>query len=218
MGDFEDKIERKEVIKALTNKPTDAELKIYEEDVVNVAENGADFVFRNDNHYHAAIVIKNILTYAQDEILIFDGNLSNDIAGKSEDFLAVLKACVQVEGKIVKIAVEDRLEDGIESPIEELLRELCAEYPKNVVVKLTDEAFLQGISDARKKLGIKERVHFTVGDRSMYRIELPLNSRKAFCNFGSTNIAKCFAKAFDAGFDNCRNYFNKKVSDASVTA
>lgn len=188
-------------------RPSDEELKVYEDAVLTLAEFGTDFVFQNDNIYHAGIVIKNIIKWAEKSIRIFDQDLRGDISETSDEFLPALRDAVVVDGKTLHVVVESKVNAGKMSRIYSLLQTLVAERPNQVIVKLANREFTDAVGEVRKAMRAPQRIHFTIGDEKMYRIELPLQSRKAFCNFNSKNIAGRLADVFEDKFEDCPNYF-----------
>ena len=192
-----------------TDAPND--LQTYKEAVNELARLRSSLIFQNDNINHASIVIEAIIENSEKEVLIYDDKLNGDISDKSSSFLETVNEFVVAHHGSVKIVVEDT-NGGNESNIETVLRNLVKVHPGKVDVRKQSAEFRNEIGRVCQRLQIQTKVHYTVGDSRMFRLEFPAGPRKALCSFNSSAVAGQLRKPFDVAFGTCEKYFQTETA------
>lgn len=179
---------------------------LYEDAVDTLAKNRTAFLFRNDNIQHASVVIKKIIEYAKESVAIYDSDLSGDVSDQSPDFLDILRKSVKKGNKVIRMVV-DTAPTSESSAIKRTLLNLASTYPNNIKVRVASPEFKIAVKAAAEKLGIADKIYFTVGDDRAYRLQSPLDKRKAFCNFNDLRTCQILLEAYDKEFLACSEVF-----------
>ncbi len=189
------------------NIEINASMDLYKNAVEALCLANSDFEFKNSSPEHAAIVITTMIKFAKKEVLIYDQDLSGDIALRSQDFFYAVKDFVQDGTKILKIVI-DRVDDeeGITKNFFSTLKQL---YPKNVIIKKSNDNFVNSINKINNN---NISINFAVADSKAYRIEESDNlkdyaNRKAFCCFNEPKLSIALKRAFEEQFDECPSAF-----------
>lgn len=161
----------------------------YRKFVLELAQNKVDRVFLNSDEEHALTVLVNMFNIATDTIRIFAGCLCEHV-GNQQEYIQALSNFVERGGRI-RILLNNYKEDLIcASNLYKRLAYYISEG-KDIQIKRTNaHPFLTKDPD-------KKEIHFTVIDKTGYRIETDIKERKAECNFNSPLMAKGIADFFD---------------------
>lgn len=161
--------------------------------VRSLAENMEDRMFLNSDEEKAIVVLVELIRKAQSELRIFAGSLCNSIGDNSE-YITAISEFIERSGKVY-ILLNNY--DSICAKNSNLYRRLAyyISQGKEIYVKSTDAKPYRTDDEERKP------VHFTVGDRTSYRIETDVEKRTAECNFNSHEVANTIADFFDSLFN-----------------
>ncbi len=162
-------------------------MKDYERAVSFLAQKKENFPFPNKGADHAAVVVSNILKYAQESVRMFSGALEGEVA-QNKNVIKELVKFVERGGKL-KILIER--EPSENSPLFNRVKELEKAY-NTTIIKNAPQEF---IDEMRKIFG--EIYHFIVADGKSFRIETDTNDYKAICNFNDPEIAESLERLFD---------------------
>lgn len=188
------------VIQFLTNNPISKimkdQIEIYRKSVEILALTESNLIFKNSNPIHANIVLTNIVKNSNEKILIYDDDLSGDIANVDLQFITEITEYVKNKNGVLKICVKGLCE---KNKFQDQIISLANDYPEKVYIKLANPEFRENI--------IKEfnsDLNFAVGDEQMFRLEYGntlLEERKAFCSFNNEEyplkVDNFFAKHYE---------------------
>lgn len=170
--------------------------------VSNLARSKSDFIFNNSNPDHASVVIAKMLEVAESEFIIYDDDLSGDLANRNEELYDNLAQFVRKKGKLR--VVVDNVSDS-SNRIYKFISDLHGQYPENVSLRKSSEEFRKGINALTKEIYPNEsEINFACGDRVSFRVETVKNQRKALCSFNRPSIANHFWQRFDLNYSSCR--------------
>lgn len=195
---------KKKKRKEMTMKPFDKENKddllTFKEAIRNLAELKSNFMFNNSNPDHAALVLTTMLEYSHKEFVIYDDNLSGDLANRENDFYYQLEGFVERNGRL-KIVV-DEVKDK-ESRIYQALVEMHKEHPERVSLRLASKDFQASVHELLIH-GVKHKdLNFACGDSTSFRLEADRGERKALCSFNRPDVASVLVSTFDKKFNTC---------------
>ncbi len=180
-------------------------LASYKNAVEDLCQSESDYEFKNSSPQHASIVLSTMIKHSTHEILIYDQDLSGDIALNSNDFFMSILDKAR-EGLIFKIVIDTIDEkDGFTNKFFKLLNKI---FPKNVYIKISNDKF----KDIIYKANNNKLLNFAVSDSKSYRIEeidngLDFTNRKASCCFNNPKFAKILKSVFDEQFSSCSPAF-----------
>jgi hypothetical protein len=195
-----------EKLRHAENETFSSDLDSYRKAVRTLAAARSPYLFQNATASHASVVIETILEFSKNEVFIFDDQLSGDISEKSPQFLNTLQQVVSPgANKRVSIVVERR--NAKPSRVEKTLKALYDANPASISVRLASEEFYGALMETRERLGIDEKIHFTVGDDRAFRLEIPPGARTAYCSFNGPKMAGALRNVFIETFDSCEDYF-----------
>jgi len=180
------------------------DVKKYIEAVENYASRKSDFVFSNSSDIHAAIVMTTMLSHSKKDFILYDEDLSNDVAGKYYNFYPALINFIQKNSSPSLHVVIDK-NGHHDTPIYKLLKILNSEYPEKVNIYLASDDFKDTIVKR-----FKSRVSFAVGDSSSFRLEQIKDEkvgRKAICSFKDHTVASLLAAVFNLKLNTCKKLF-----------
>jgi len=160
-------------------------MQTYIDFVEKLASEGQDEIFFNSGPTHASIVMSRIFKYAKDSVRIFCGGF-NGAVSNDDEYLKYLDDFLQKGGKL-KVLVEEDLSKG-QGKIFRVLRN----HKANVEVYQTSSRVTMN-----NGTGQPQRIHFTVGDDKMLRIETGVEDYRAQVNFGNTGEARVFIDLFE---------------------
>jgi hypothetical protein len=150
--------------------------------VDRLAKAGDNRTFFNSGPMHASIVMSRIFKYAKSEVLIFCGGFSGEVSSDSL-YLKNLEYFLNKENTKLKVAVEVYSKNE-HSKLHALLR--------NFLTKVEFYETDSRIINTEKG----SRIHFTVADKKMLRIETDVENFTAQVNFNSPDGEK-FGKIFE---------------------
>lgn len=178
-------------------------LQEFREAVAGLAESKSDFVFRNDDHEHAAIVISNMLKVANKSFVIYDDDLSGDIAEKSKD--GELYDCLTDfvnRGGLLRIVVDEV--SNTENNIYQHIANLKQQHSDNVFLSKSNDELRSKVNKfAADSRFTDTEINFASGDSCSFRLETVKNERKAICSFNKPDIASHLTSIFDSEFEHC---------------
>ena len=161
----------------------------YKEYVEQLACSRENEVFFNSGPVHAAVVMSRIFKHSNDIVRIFSGGFNGDVSN-DEEYLKYLEGFLKKpQSKIICIVENDLTNTPSPSRIFNVLKK----YPSKVEIYLTTIK-VRYTSDIS---GINKFIHFTVGDKTMLRIETGINEYVAQVNFGDEPLAKKYIDLFD---------------------
>ena len=157
-------------------------IQIYSDFVEILAREKQDKVFFNSGPNHAAIVMSRIFKYSQNSVKIYCGGFSGTVSN-DPDYLYYLEDFLKRNGRATILAEKDlSRSDAKVFPV------LC-KYPSQASIYTTSLRVTNGES--------RKSIHFTIGDRSMLRLETNVEDFTAQVNFGDQQTAEKFIKIFD---------------------
>lgn len=179
-------------------------LRDYEDAVETLASEKISHLFRNSSPHHAAIVLTAMLKYAEEEMKIYDEDLTGDISDKNPSFYSELDNFVR-SNKMLTVVVRNRTfmdcEDSESvSKIYLRLKDYTENYP-NVKVCLASDEFKEAIHNV-----FDTDVNFALGDDQSYRLELA-KDRHAVCDFNNKERGKKLNDAFVSTISSCNSFF-----------
>ena len=185
-------------------KKSDKIEKEYEKGVEYVAKEKDGFIFENDHIEHAGIVLTNLIKYSEKEVIIYDENLSGDIAFQYYKFIPTLKDQIKSKKKIIKFILKqkDSQKNSFIQDIQDLKED--KEYSKYIEIKIATDTLNEEI---RKLFTCGYECNFAIGDTNKFRIEYEKDERKAMCSFNNEKYPKKFIATVTQEFDKCLNYF-----------
>jgi hypothetical protein len=182
------------------------QLEEYKKAVEMLAQTKSPYTFSNQDSKHAAIVTEAILDFSEKEVCIYDNdlNLCGDASDTLEKFMPALERFAS-RGRILKLVIKNEYSTG--NPISKKLYELSTKYPQNILIKKACSRLVANLENVGEELTDIKHINFAVGDKRSFRLEFPAGSRTAFCSFNNQAYSERLANTFNAGFDNCDNYF-----------
>lgn len=168
------------------------EIATYKEFVRRLSDNNDERVFLNSSPSHAVVVTTQIFRKSKDTVRIFAKNLCRTI-GNDPEYIAALSDFIERGGK-VRILLNGYEESC--AILSNLYKRLAyyKSLGNDIIVKTTDaKPYLS--SDTAKK-----EVHFTIGDKTAYRIETDIENKTAQCSMNNPSVAEVVADFFDTQF------------------
>lgn len=151
------------------------------------AENEENFAIQNSATEHAAYLIKTLFKHAKEVVLIFTGNLHEDVYGRDElkeEAIAFLK-----KGPDKKLVIA--YQKGTSETI------LQGSFLKAVTSVVDNEKTGKlEIWDACRTDGMLEN-HFAIMDNKAFRYELDGEKRNAIANFNDEKYANILKSVFE---------------------
>ncbi|OGT89435.1 MAG: hypothetical protein A2286_06105 [Gammaproteobacteria bacterium RIFOXYA12_FULL_61_12] len=142
---------------------------------------------------HAAVLLKTMFTYANSEIRVYSGDLSEIVFGNPPLLEAVSSFISRANSKL-RILLQNAKDDA-----------WLDSHPLTVRMrKLAQSGVIHGSFDIRNASGSyadADAHHFTVMDQDGYRFELEHEHTKAIANFNEPKVARNLIKAFDEAFE-----------------
>lgn len=169
-----------------------ANLDSYRDFVRSLADRGDNKLFLNSDIERAIIVLVEIINKATSEVRIFAGSLHS--VEDNKDYIIAISEFVE-RGGTVKVLL-NQYDEALAKQSNLYLR--LAYYislGKPVELKTTKERPYRSSDEDKKP------VHFTVGDKTSYRVETDIEQRTAQCNFNDPKVASGIAEFFDKLFD-----------------
>ena len=166
----------------------------YKEYISYLAENKIDKNFINSDYGHAVDVFETLFENAQKSVKILAGSLTSEVSN-DQRYLLAISDFIERGGEL-KILLTDY--DGAKAKSSNLFKRLFFYKFKErpVFVKQT-KVIPYYSSDPDKK-----EIHFTVADKTSFRIENDTIERKAnYCNFNNKSTAENLTVFFDEVFD-----------------
>lgn len=177
----------------------------YKNSVQKLAELKSSHVFQNSNLNHAAIVIATMLEHSFKEFIIYDDNLSGDIADKNEQVYANLGKFIERGGRLR--VVVDSVQDK-SNRVYKLLEEMHGLYPTRVDLKYASKEFVEAVKNLRINNQSDREINFACGDETSFRLETLRGKREAYCSFNKPEVAKVLGNVFNKYIENCDSVLN----------
>jgi hypothetical protein len=180
----------------------DEKLENYKKSVEILAFSESNLVFKNSNHFHANIVLTNIVKNSKKNICIYDDDLSGDIALLDNQFITELTEFIKRKETVLKICIKEHCTSN---NFQNQLLNIAKSNPNKVFIKLANKAFKDEI--------IKEfdsDLNFAIGDVKMFRLEYgnsKIEERKAFCSFNNEEYPAKINRIFDNHFENLQSIY-----------
>lgn len=173
---------------------TQLELDTYRKELEILARERMPIFFGNSGALHGSIVLSTIFKNCSDKIRMYVKDLSGEVESLAPDFIENLTHFVEEKGTL-KIVADVDIKNGTE--LKQKLDSLkTSGY--DVQVKLASDEF----KDIQDKL-FRNFKYFTIGDDSMFRLELDSKKHTAICNFNQPEDAKNIINTFEKYFPNC---------------
>jgi hypothetical protein len=170
-------------------------LEEYKKSIESLANNRDSMIFMNSGNEHAAIVMGNIFKHSKQDIRIFAGNLNGAVSG--DDYYQEHLSNFLDSGGKLKILLQE-FDKNNPPEIFNLFSSVDFFYPENVEIKLSNTTLVSEDTETK--------VHFTVGDSSMYRIENDVEKYLAKGSFNNPDKANYLIEIFDEIFEETENH------------
>jgi len=164
-------------------------MKNYKKHIENLARNEESLVFKNSSARHASMVLSSIFGHSTEYLRIFAGTLNGEV--QNEEYITQMHLYLKGNGKL-KILLDNYTQ--INTELLELFKKYNYLNPDLVELKQTTQYIIDKETN--------ERLHFTVGDSKMYRIENDITTRTATCSFNYPTLSVNLEKIFDKMFSN----------------
>jgi hypothetical protein len=159
----------------------------YRDYISRLATKRTNEVFLNSSAAHASIVLSNIFQQSENCVKMFAGNLKGEVSNNPQYIDSIVKF-LRRNGKL-QILLE---EYDTNNPPEILER--IRFYKNKNLVSIKTHPYELTISSGQK-------IHFSVGDNKMYRLETDVDKYLAEGNFGDASTAKFLSDKFDEIFN-----------------
>ena len=164
----------------------------YREAVEHMALTKMDNEFGNKNTQHAAIVLTTMLKNTTKCFKIFSGEFHSHVTDDPE-FLAALEEYLK-SGKTFKLLLATLPEEEKQSNALKMVIKYAGTNSKTVFYKKAKESF---ITSPQELFNGKAPYHFSVADKTAFRLEIDAQEYKAICNFNDQKIAQDLSNLFD---------------------
>ncbi|MFA6195359.1 MAG: hypothetical protein WC656_01790 [Sulfurimonas sp.] len=173
------------------------DIKEYRDAVKYFSDNQENFEFTNKGVQHAASVVANLIRTSKDELLIYSGNMSKDVA--NDPYLVKMLNTFLKSGKTLRIVLDEMPKEEEQSESLKQIITSSKNMKNSVILKIDkDKSFSKAMREVSKD---KEVHHFMVADGIAYRFEIDALQYKAICNFNDKKIAGELKVAFDRQFE-----------------
>lgn len=163
----------------------------YAKYIQNLAQNDESIIFQNSSSEHASIVMSTIFKYSNENIRILAGNLNGEVSS-SENYNKELQSFLNRNGKI-RILLDD-YNKNINPQTLKILSEAYYYNPELVEIRLSPIKIIGAKT--------KKNLHFCIGDKKMFRLELDTKKYIANCSLNSVEISGLLIDSFDMLFEN----------------
>ena len=167
--------------------------KAYRDFVHTLAINRENRVFLNSDEDHALDVLVEIFQNAKEEIRIFAGSLCKHV-GNQDRYIVALSDFLDRQGKLRILLNAYDPTCATTSDLYKRLAFYKESSNGDIIIKSTD-------AKPHLKSDTEDiEVHFTIGDKSSYRLETDTEKRTAICNLNDTERSTLLADFFDRQF------------------
>lgn len=170
--------------------------------IENLVLNNEPIIFQNSSSEHASAVMSSIFKYSKERVRILAGSLCGDVSS-DEKYIQELRMFLNRNGKI-QILLDD-FNGKLNPAVANVLSDAYFFNPNQVEIRQTDKKVTNSANN--------QNIHFTVGDKKMFRLEEDTVKYFAKCSFNSPEISSILISSFDALF---LSAVNKPVSVASL--
>lgn len=161
----------------------------YRDTIKYLASTKSTKLFGNKGVNYAEIVLSEIFNSAKEEVLIFAGNKKGDVTNSDTYCLAIENYINNTDG-VIKVFLENgRIDDSFK--VYKKIKDYKEKNPNRVDCKEASEKFLSDVNDF-----FKNRYHFIVADKRMFRVETEPDTYKAICSFNSSDFANNLRNLF----------------------
>jgi hypothetical protein len=174
----------------------------YRESIIEWAKERKPIVFPNKGSQHAAIVIGQIFNEAKDIVRIYAKNMNGDIS-EFQDYRFGIENFLNCNTNRLKVLLDEK--PNPESSTLMFILNKAKQENNNISVKFASSEFRGKLEAIRKNSN--DKLHFTIGDNSMVRIETNDETHEAkFCSFNKPSTAQPLAEFFDYYFEGSKEY------------
>lgn len=161
------------------------DLTSYSKSIEKLALERSRETFLNSGKDHAAIVMGSIFKYSKEHVRVFAGNFCGEVSSQSV-YLDGLKYFIQHGGKVTIILEEYQRANN------PALFDLLA------ISKFFKEDKINVFITDKKVVGANgNKIHFTIGDNSIYRLEEDTENYAARGSFNNESEVKSLLELFD---------------------
>ncbi|MBQ9311756.1 MAG: hypothetical protein IJ213_01790 [Bacteroidales bacterium] len=158
----------------------------YSDEIFDLAKNHSNNIFFNSSEWHASIVHKALVKYAEKDLTIFCGNMLSDISNNDEYCNYMTSFLKEDKSRTVYIIFNKYSEVFLHTKIAKIF----SEFPAQVKIKTyAGEVKYKG-----------KNVHFTVVDNRAFRFETDIEKKMAFGSFNQPDTAAALKISFDKLF------------------
>ena len=158
-----------------------------------LAENKINRDFLNSDEDKMLTVFTEMFRQSKKEVRIFAGNLCNE-STNSEQYIDAISDFIEANGKVRILLNSFERDCALDS---NLFRRLAFYKNAGYDVIVKDTNMMPYITER----GQQKYVHFSVGDCSIYRVEIDTELRRAICNMHNETTSKALADTFDKVFE-----------------
>lgn len=170
-----------------------SDLKEFNDTVRYFAENNSPNIIENEGEGHAALLMSAIFDYST-KLKMLSGSLSRQLTEKDTYFSSLVKFIDRHDSEL-KLLLEEMPEEAERS---KSLNYILDNIGKNVIVKIiSDHSSLEALKE--KNNGNK--VHFSLGDEKIYRLEYSPEEYKADASFNRPKENSMLLNIFDDLFE-----------------
>ena len=169
----------------------------YIETIGRLAKSKSDLEFPSYKPEHAAIILTNIISSAENSVCIYDDELDGDLADAYPEFYNATDRFLENK-KSMRIVVRNGRK--LDTRIYHYLKNKSTHY-SNLEVRTVSSQFMNSI-----KAEFQHDMNFAVGDRRSYRMEttqMVRGYREAFNSFNDIETAGKLTDIFDKNFNSC---------------
>lgn len=176
-------------------------LRSYAEMLEKLAIEKKEVVFFNSSAEHASLVLQTIFRHAENEIKIFAGNFNSDFCSQ-EAFLNSFQEFLKKDNTKLKVLLCD-LDNGKvpNNKVVSMVMRYQSRFPERVNIKHSLVKVYEKNDTVTSQSDTRKKVHFTLADGRMYRVENDTINHIAKGSFNDPSQTEEMNKVFDTIFE-----------------
>ena len=184
----------------IANNILDHSISEYRKAITSLSSSKSTLIFDNKGADHAAAVSGAIFRNAKSIVRIFANNMNGEISNKDDYYQAMCNYLYS--GKYLYVIVDRDEHVGLNN--QALSRSIAfirnnPQFKERVKFKAADDEFREIVKNRFNNDG--NLCYFTLGDNSMFRIEMNNADHLAKCSFNNESIADLLVTMFMEAFE-----------------